>query len=60
MYYKLIKMKKFIITVICIFAFVFNAYAGSDGELALNKDEPKEIKDCFEKLNRVTFSFNHG
>jgi phospholipid-binding lipoprotein MlaA len=60
MYYKLIKMKKFIITTICIFSFVFNAYAGSDGELALNKDEPKEIKDCFEKLNRATFSFNQG
>ena len=53
-------MKKFIITVICIFSFVFNAYAGSDGELALNKDEPKKIKDCFEKLNRATFSFNQG
>ena len=60
MYYKLIKMKKFIITTICIFSFVFNAYAGSDGELALNKDEPKKIKDCFEKLNRATFSFNQG
>src|SRR6056300_721241 len=53
-------MKKFIITVIFIFSFVFNAYAGSDGELALNKDEPKEIKDCFENLNRATFSFNQG
>ena len=60
MYYKLINMKKFIITVIFIFSFVFNAYAGSDGELALNKDESKEIKDCFEKLNRATFSFNQG
>src|SRR5210317_569412 len=60
MYYKLIKMKKFIIIAICIFSFVFNAYAGSDGELALNNDEHKEIKDCFEKLNRATFSFNQG
>ena len=40
--------------------FVFNAYAGSDGELALNKDKPKKIKDCFEKLNRTTFAFNQG
>ena len=60
MYYKLIKMKKFIITAICIFSFVFNAYAGSDGELAVKKSEPKEIKDCFEKLNRATFAFNQG
>ena len=61
MYYKLTVLKKLIITSICIFLFVFNAYAGSDGELTLNKkDEPKEIKDCFEKLNRATFSFNQG
>jgi len=61
MYYKLIMLKKFIISSICIFLFVFNAYAGSDGELVLkNKDEPKKIKDCFEKLNRATFSFNQG
>src|SRR5210317_1031811 len=60
MYYKFIKMKKFIITTICIFSFVFNAYAGSDGELALNKGKPNKIKDCFEKLNRATFSFNQG
>ena len=53
-------LKKLIITSIWIFSFVFNAYAGSDGELALNKDKPKDINDCFEKLNRVTFSFNEG
>ena len=38
----------------------FNANAGSDGELALKKDEPKKIRDCFEKLNRATFAFNKG
>ena len=54
-------LKKLPITIICIFLFVFNAYAGSDGELVLkNKDEPKKIKDCFEKLNRATFAFNQG
>jgi phospholipid-binding lipoprotein MlaA len=53
-------LKKLTTTIIFIFLFVFNAHAGSDGELALNKDEPKEIKDCFEKLNRATFSFNNG
>ena len=32
-----------------------------DGELALKKEkQPKEIKDCFEKLNRATFAFNQG
>ena len=53
-------LKKFIISSICIFLFVFNAYAGSDGELVLNNNETKKIKDCFEKLNRATFSFNQG
>ena len=38
----------------------FNANAGSDGELALKKDKPQEIKDCFEKLNRATFTFNQS
>jgi phospholipid-binding lipoprotein MlaA len=50
--------KKIIITSICIFLFVFNAYGGSDGKLVLNKGEPKEIKDCFEKFNRTTFALN--
>ena len=60
MYYKFNMLKKLIITIVCLFLFVFNAYAGSDGELVLNKDKSKEIKDCFEKLNRATFSFNQG
>ena len=54
-------LKKSIIAIICIFLFAFNAYAGSDGELKLsNTDDPKVIKDCFEKLNRATFAFNQG
>ena len=52
--------KKLTITIICIFSLAFNANAGSDGELTLNKDQPQKIKDCFEKLNRVTFAFNKG
>ena len=51
--------RKLIIFVISIFFFTFNVHAGSDGELALKKkDEVKKVKDCFEKLNRATFSFN--
>ena len=53
-------LRKLIITVIAVFLLAFNANAGSDGELVLKKDRPKEIKDCFEKLNRATFSFNQG
>ena len=52
--------KKLAITIISVFLFAFNASAGSDNELIIKKDQPKEIKDCFEKLNRATFSFNQG
>ena len=53
-------LKKLTITIISIFLLAFNANAGSDGELVLKKDSPQKIKDCFEKLNRATFSFNQG
>ena len=53
-------LKKLTITIIYIFLLAFNANAGSDGELVLKKDQPQEIKDCFEKLNRATFAFNQG
>ena len=52
--------KKLTITIILILLSAFNVNAGSDGDLKLNKDEPKKIKDCFEKLNRATFAFNQG
>ena len=56
-------LKKFTIIIITLFLIVFNANAGSDGELVLKQDkskETKETKDCFEKLNRATFAFNQG
>ena len=53
-------IKKITIIIFYIFLSSFNANAGSDGELVLKKDKPKEIKDCFEKLNRATFAFNQG
>ncbi len=53
--------KKLIITLICVLSLAFSANAGSDGELNLKKEnETKEIKDCFERLNRATFKFNLG
>jgi phospholipid-binding lipoprotein MlaA len=53
--------KKLTIASICVFLSIFNAYAGSDGDLNFNnKKQSKEIKDCFEKLNRATFAFNQG
>ena len=53
-------LRKLIIILISILLNVINANAGSDGELTLNENNPKEIKDCFEKLNRATFTFNQG
>ena len=55
-------LKKLTILVLSLFLIAFNANAGSDGEIALNnnKSETQDTKDCFEKLNRATFSFNQG
>ena len=55
-------LKKLTIILFSLFLIAFNANAGSDGELALNnnKSETQDTKDCFEKLNRATFSFNQG
>ena len=52
--------KKLTILIFAVFLIAFNANAGSDGELKLNKNDQKEIKDCFEKLNRATFAFNQN
>ncbi len=53
--------KKIVIIFVSIFLLSFNAIAASDGELVLSEnEEPKKTKDCFEKINRVTFSFNQG
>ena len=50
--------KKLILVLFTTIALNTFASAGSDGELILKKNEPSEIKDCFEKLNRATFAFN--
>ena len=51
-------MFKKIIISLSIILFALNANAASDGELTLKKNQPSEIKDCFENLNRATFAFN--
>ena len=53
-------IKKFVIIIIATFALTLNVSAGTDGELLLKKNEPSEIKECFEKINRVTFAFNQA
>jgi len=51
---------KIIKIIIIILIVSSSAYAGSDGELILKKNEPAEIKDCFEKINRASFAFNQA
>ena len=51
-------LRKLILITFSVILLTFSANAGSDGELTSNKNKPEEIKDCFEKLNRATFSFN--
>ena len=51
-------IKKFTLILITTLALTVNSNAGSSGELIMKKNDPTEIKDCFEKINRATFAFN--
>ena len=52
--------RKLILVTVSILMLSVNANAGSDGELVLKKNQPTDVKDCFESLNRVTFAFNQA
>jgi phospholipid-binding lipoprotein MlaA len=52
-------MKNIIITSLISIMLSSNVSAGTDGEINLSKNA-KPVKDCFENLNRVTFSLNQG
>ena len=52
-------MNNIIITFLISAMLTVNVSAGTDGENNLSK-KPKPIKDCFEGLNRATFSLNQG
>ena len=52
-------MKKFLIISFFSFLLSFNVSAGTDGKNKLSK-KSKPVKDCFEGLNRATFSLNLG
>ena len=52
--------KKLTLVLITTLALTLNVHAGSDGELLLKKNQPSEIEDCFENLNRATFKFNQA
>ena len=52
-------MKKIILTFLISIMFLSNSSAGTDGENNISK-KPKQVKDCFEGLNRSTFALNQG
>ena len=53
-------MNKILITSLLTFIITFSATAGTDDDKQLSKNNPKQIKDCFETLNRGTFALNQG
>ena len=53
-------MKKIIITSLISLMLATNVSADTDGENNLSKRNSGEVKDCFEGLNRATFSLNQG
>ena len=52
-------MKKILITSLISFMIASGASAGTDGDNSLSKKQVA-VKDCFEGLNRATFSLNQG
>jgi len=53
-------IKKITITLITTIALMINVNASSDGELLLKKNNPAEIKECWEGFNRASFALNQG
>ena len=53
-------IKKITITLITTIALMVNVNASSDGELLLKKNNPAEVKECWESFNRASFALNQG
>jgi phospholipid-binding lipoprotein MlaA len=53
-------MKKILITTLVSLMLASGANADTDGQNSLSKKESNKTKDCFEGLNRATFSLNQG
>ena len=51
-------MKKIIITSLISLLLATNVCADTDGENSLSKKNSEDVKDCFEGINRATFSLN--
>ena len=52
--------KKITITLITTIALIVNVNASSDGELLLKKNDPTEVKECWEGFNKASFALNQG
>jgi phospholipid-binding lipoprotein MlaA len=53
-------MKKILITSLISIMLASNVSAGTDGKNNLSKKNSGQTKDCFEKINRVTFKLNQS
>ena len=53
-------IKKITLTLIATITLIVNVNASSDGELLLKKNDPAEIKECWEGFNRASFALNQG
>tara|TARA_B110000259_G_scaffold141095_1_gene158925 strand:+ start:318 stop:1103 length:786 start_codon:yes stop_codon:yes gene_type:complete len=53
-------MKKTIILSLISLMLTFSVSADTDGENVLSKKKSGPVKDCFENINRATFSLNQG
>ena len=53
-------IKKISIILITTLTLITNVNASSDGELLLKKNNPAEIKECWESFNRASFALNQG
>ncbi len=53
-------IKKLVLIFATTLALTLNVSASSDGELILKKNDPTEVKECWEGFNRASFAFNQG
>ena len=53
-------IKKIIFFCFTTLALTLNVNASSDGELLLKKNNPTEIKECWEGFNKASFALNQG
>ena len=51
---------RILLVLITTLALTLNVSASSDGELLLKKNNPSEVKECWEGFNKVTFALNQG